>query len=165
MAPVPRRTTPPSVVENFNVYSQERLTLLEIFPRHRNYLSALPGETSQFHQSNIGYEWRCEFQITPNRADDSPAARHDSLHLHFSLIDLEGYTRPAAVLSLISQGQLSEEFSRHVLPTEDMEQLPEQLNQLLSNSGAEIQEHERAAHFLAALSKLRESLGSEVLWS
>jgi hypothetical protein len=131
----------------------EPITVDEIFRRHIRLLSSLPGEISQFDQSEFGYEWRCECGIG------------NALQLHFSLIDLERQKRPVAVLYLVGTGKEHSTQDRLLLPLEDLSETQEQLNRQLTHSGtATIEVLEKANHFILELAKVKESLGNEATW-
>ena len=54
----------PSVsMQGFRAELQTRVTVYDLFKHCRQFLSGLPGEISQFEQSDFGYEWRCECEI------------------------------------------------------------------------------------------------------
>ena len=84
---------------------RQRVTVYELFRRHIQSLAGLPGEKSQFDQSDFGYEWRCEFDIGLLATGPAPASGAGRLQLQFSLIDLERQVRPAAVLYLLDNGR------------------------------------------------------------
>jgi hypothetical protein len=133
----------------------------------RQVLSGLPGEISQFEQSDFGYEWRCECEIAAC-ASTVPQARANhgrSLHLHFSLIDLDRHLRPAAVLYLVDHDQDRGDYNRLPLPLNDLTESHEQLNECLAQREATIEAFDSANSFIAALTKVKGSLGSEVAWA
>ena len=81
-----------------------------------------------------------------------------ALQLQFSLVDLEGGERPAAVLYLLGPGD------RLPLPLEELNATHEQLNGELARRGASIDTLERAHEFISALAKVRDTLGDAVSW-
>lgn len=156
---------PPVSIQGFRAELQTRVTVHDLFLHCRQFLSGLPGETSQFEQSDFGYEWHCEFKIaacaptvTQTRADDGP-----SLHLRFSLVDVDRHLRPAAVLYLVEHDQ--GDCSRLPLPLNDLNEAHEKLNECLIQRETTIEVFENANRFIVALAKLRESLGNEVAWA
>ena len=131
-----------------------QITVDTLFRRHRQFLSSLPGEISQFDQSDFGYEWRCECDIG------------NAFQLHFSLIDLERQNRPAAVLYLVRTGQEQGTQDRLLVPLEDLSETQEQLNgQLAHSDTATIEVLEKVNHFILELAKVKKSLGNEVTWA
>ncbi|HDY82238.1 MAG TPA: hypothetical protein ENH48_04695 [Halieaceae bacterium] len=167
MASFPRPIHPGDAVQGTHAEAHERVTVHVLFMRHRQFLSGLPGEVSQFDQSDFGYEWRCEFEI----GACSPAAtqaRADighSLHLHFSLIDLDQQSKPAAVLYLVEHGHEQDTQDRLLLPLKDLTETHEQLNERLTQRHATIAVFDNAHRFIVALTKVRESLGNELAWA
>lgn len=139
--------------------SLPRATVFEIFRDYRHLLSVLPGEISQFDQTDVGYEWRCQF----NLGDASATA--NTLELHFSLVDLGGLPRPAAALYLVEHDTDRATNDHLALALEDLEDTHEQLNEQLAGRGASIEALGRAHSFIAELAKLRESLGQLVSWA
>ena len=142
----------------FNAAStpRQRVTVYELFRRHIQALAGLPGEKSQFDQSDFGYEWRCEFDIDPGA---------ESLQLQFSLIDLKRQMRPAAVLYLLDNGREPGNQERLLLPLGDLLDTHERLNEELVQRESSINAFENGNHFMAALAEVRKSLGSAVTWS
>ena len=138
--------------------SLQRVTLFDLFQQYRPVLSELPGGTSQFDQTDIGFEWRCEFEI------GARSAGADSLQIHFRLIDLEQLPKPAAVLHLVEAGEFGEQRTRLPLPLENLTETHEQLNEHLVEKGANIDMFEKAGNFIAALTSVRELLLGEVAW-
>lgn len=133
--------------------SSEPITVDDIFRRHIRSLSSLPGEVSQFDQSEFGYEWRCECDIG------------DAFQLQFSLVDLEGQKRPAAVLYMVASGLEHDTQDRLLLPLEDLSETQEQLNRQLTQSGAAtIDALEKVNHFIVELTKVKKSLENEATW-
>ena len=158
----------PSVsMQGFRAELQTRVTVYDLFKHCRQFLSGLPGEISQFEQSDFGYEWRCEFEIaacaptvTQTRSDHG-----HSLHLHFSLIDLNRHLRPAAALYLVEHDQVQGDYNRLPLPLNVLTETHEKLNECLTQREATIEVFDNANRFIAALTKARESLGNEVAWA
>lgn len=138
--------------------SLQRVTLFDLFQQYRPVLSELPGGTSQFDQTDIGFEWHCEFEI------GARSAGADSLQIHFHLIDLEQLPKPAAVLYLVEADEFGEQRNRLPLPLENLTATHEQLNEHLVEKGANIDMFERAGNFIAALTNVRESLLGDVAW-
>jgi len=132
--------------------------LLELFQQHRPVLSGLPGRTSQFDQTEIGFEWHCEFDLGAGRAGES------SLQIHFHLLDLDLLPKPAAVLYLVETHGGGEKQNRLPLPLENLTETHEQLNDCLVESGAGIGVFEQAGNFIAALTNVRAMLPVEVAW-
>jgi hypothetical protein len=167
MASFPHLKYPSDAGQDIRAESQERVTVHELFLRHRQFLSGLPGEISQFDQSDFGYEWRCEFDISAC----SPAVTQTqadigrSRQLHFSLIDLDRRSKPAAVLYLVERGQEQGSQDRLLLPLKDLAETHEQLNECLAQREATIEAFDNANLFIAALTKVRGSLGNEVAWA
>lgn len=141
------------------IASLHRTTVFEIFRDHRRLMSLLPGEVSQFEQTDMGYEWRCELAL------GAVAGTSNELELHFSLVDLGGLPRPAAALYLVEHGVEGGEYDHLALTLEDLEQTHEQLNEQLASKGARIEALERAGSFMAGIISLRESLGPLVTWA
>ena len=111
-------------------------------------LAGLPGEVSEFQQNRFGYEWRCEYEL-------------DSSHgfqLQFSLVDLQGQRRPAAVLYLVGQDE------RIGLSLEELNATHEQLNGELTRRGASIETLEKAHEFISALAQVKDTLGDALSW-
>lgn len=137
-----------------------RLTVCDVFQRHIHCLSALPGEISQFEETGVGYEWRC--QMTLQEAIVRGSAYVDLL-LQFSLLDMEGRPRPAAVLFLVEQAAAGQE--RLYVPLEDRDAVIEKLYELLLPRGGSIEAMTLVQGFVDALISVRNSLGSEVDWA
>ena len=158
----------PSVsMQGFRAELQTRVTVYDLFLHCRQLLSGLPGEISQFEQSDFGYEWHCEFEIaacTPTVIQTRADHGH-SLHLHFSLVDLDQYLRPAAVLYLVEHDQEQDDYNRLSLPLNDLTETHEKLNECLTQREATIEVFDNANRFMGALTKVRESLGNEVDWA
>ena len=144
---------------------RQRITVYELFRRHIQSLAGLPGEKSQFDQSDFGYEWRCEFDIGLLATDPAPASGAGRLQLQFSLIDLERQMRPAAVLYLLDNGREPGEQERLLLPLSDLLDTHERLNEQLALRESSINAFENGNRFMAALAVVRNSLGSAVTWS
>ena len=135
-----------------------RITLFELFQQHRPVLSGLPGGTSQFDQTEIGFEWHCEFDLGTGPGGES------SLQIHFHLLDLDLLPKPAAVLYLVAAPEGEEKKNRVPLPLENLTETHEQLNDRLAENGASIEMFERAGNFIAALTNVRAMLPVEVAW-
>ena len=160
MASFPSPKHSSNAEQGFHAESRGRLTVYGLFLRHMHLLAGLPGETSQFDQNEIGYEWRCEFEIGVIPPAVAQADMGHSLQLHFSLMDISRQPRPLAVLYLVEHEQ-----SRLLLPLEDLAKTHEQLNERLAQRETTIEVFENANRFIAALTKVRESLGNDVVWS
>jgi hypothetical protein len=155
----------PHKAQYFRPTSLERVTVYEIFRKYLPLLSELPGERSEFNQTDIGYEWRCELELGIAPAAKDLDGVGNSLYLHFSLVDLPGQRHPAAVLYLLEQRRESVSHERILLPLEDLSDTQEQLNTELSQLAVNIEEYEKANDFISALSRVKESLDGEVSWS
>jgi len=143
----------------------QRVTVYGLFRQHIQSLAGLPGEKSQFDQSDFGYEWRCEFDIGVPSTGSAPLSGGADLQLQFSLIDLERQLRPAAVLYLVDNGQEPGSQDRLLLSLGDLLETHEQLNRELVQREVSINAFENGNRFIAALARVRESLGSGVTWS
>ncbi len=159
MALSPPSKNAPNTVQDARPERVARISVYDLFKRHIHLLADLPGEVSQFDQSEHGYEWRCEYDL------GGSAPGQPGVQLHFSLIDLERQPRPAAVLYLVGQARGSGGPERLMLPLEDLAETHEQLNERLSRDGATIAVLENASRFITALTRVREALGEEVNWS
>jgi hypothetical protein len=137
-----------------------RITVPELFSRHMEYLARLPGEVSEFGQSQFGYEWRCEFELGAAAGPDGLQV----LHLQFSLIDLEPQLKPAAVLYLLVQGPERGDKQRWSLPLEDPAETHEQLNQALASRDASLEILANAQRFIDELAGLKDFLAWQVSW-
>lgn len=144
---------------------RQRITVYELFRRHIQSLAGLPGEKSQFDQSDFGYEWRCEFDIGLLSTGPAPASGAGRLQLQFSLIDLERQVRPAAVLYLLDNRREPGTQERLLLPLSDLLDTHERLNEQLAQRESSISAFENGNRFMAALAVVRKSLGSAVTWS
>jgi hypothetical protein len=136
----------------------QRVTLFDLFQQHVSTLSELPGGVSQFDQTDIGFEWHCEFEIGAGSAGTS------SLQIHFHLIDLEQLPKPAAVLYLVEANEHGEKRNRLPLPLENLTETHEQLNEHLVDKGASIEMFEKTGNFVAALTNVKALLSGEVAW-
>ena len=165
MASFPSPKYSSNAEQGFQAESRGRFTVYGLFLHHMHLLAGLPGETSQFDQSEFGYEWRCEFEIGVIPPAVAQADMGHSLQLHFSLMDIYRQSRPLAVLYLVEHGQEQGLHDRLLLPLEDLTETHEQLNQHLAQKEASIEVFENANRFIAALTKVRESLGNEVVWA
>ena len=156
-------------MQGFRADLQTRVTVYDLFLHCRQILSELPGETSQFEQSDFGYEWHCEFEIAacaPTVTQTQTRADHGrSLHLHFSLVDLDRNLRPAAALYLVDHDQDQGVCNRLPLPLNDLNETHEKLNECLIQRETTIDVFDNANRFITALTKVRESLGNEVAWA
>jgi hypothetical protein len=155
----------PHKAQYFRPTSLERVTVYELFRKYLPLLSELPGELSQFNQTDIGYEWRCELELGVAPAAKGLDGTGNRLYLHFSLVDLPGQRHPAAVLYLLEQRRESASHERMLLPVEDLNETQEQLNTELSQLAVSIEVYEKAHYFISALSRVKESLDREVSWA
>jgi hypothetical protein len=155
----------PHKAQYFRPTSLERVTVYDLFRRYLPLLSELPGERSQFNQTDIGYEWRCELELGIAPAAKGLDGVGNRLYLHFSFVDLPGQRHPAAVLYLLEQRRESASHERMLLPVEDLNETQEKLNAELSQLAVNIETHEKANHFISALSRVKESLDREVSWA
>lgn len=137
--------------------SRQRVGLYELFQRYVPVLSGLPGDRSQFDQTDLGCEWHCECDIG---ADSTEAG---NLQIHFHLIDLDKLSRPAAVLYLI-ENQVDEQQKRLPMPLENLTQTRDQLHEELAHCAAEATSFDKADAFVAALGQVRDRLQTEVTW-
>jgi hypothetical protein len=135
-----------------------KVSLFDLFQQYVPILSGLPGGTSQFDQTEIGFEWHCEFEIG---AGSTEQAR---LQIHFHLIDLEQLPKPAAVLYLVEAAENSQKQNRLPLPLANLTATHEKLNEQLAEKKASIEAFENAGNFILALANVRESLQGEVAW-
>ena len=138
--------------------SLKRLSLFDLFQQYVPILSGLPGGTSQFDQTDIGFEWHCEFEIGAGSTDQN------RLQIHFHLIDLEPLPQPAAVLYLVETCENSKKQNRVPLPLESLNATHQQLNEHLAEKGASMEAFENAGNFILSLTSVRESLQGEVAW-
>ncbi len=138
--------------------SLNRVSVFDLFQQYVPILSGLPGGTSQFDQTDIGFEWHCEFEIGAGLAEDT------RLQIHFHLIDLEPLAKPAAVLYLIESWAKREKQNRLTVPLENLTETHERLNGHLANKAASIEAYENANNFIVALTQVRELLQGEVDW-
>jgi hypothetical protein len=145
--------------------SLQRVTVYELFQNYLPLLSELPGERSQFNQTDIGYEWGCDLALGVAPAAISRVEKENKLYLHFSLVDLPGQWHPAAVLYLLEQCQEPDDHERILLPLEDLSETHDQLNAELARLEVNIEIFEKANDFILALIRVRESLSSEVTWA
>jgi hypothetical protein len=151
--------------QSFRPTSLERVTVYELFRKYLPLLSGLPGERSQFNQTDIGYEWRCELELGVAPAAKGRLGAENRLYLHLSFVDLPGQRHPAAVLYLLEQRRESASHERMLLPVEDLNETQEKLNAELSQLAVNIEMHEKASHFISALNRVKESLDREVSWA
>ncbi len=138
--------------------SRQRVTLFDLFHHYRPILSGLPGSISQFDQTDMGFEWHCEFDLGAGWAGEG------SLQIHFHLIDLELLPIPAAVLYLVEAGGNGVKQNRLPLPLENLTETHDQLNEHLVEKGAHIEMFEKTGNFIAALTNVRALLPGEVAW-
>ena len=141
-----------------------RITVPELFSRHMEYLARLPGEVSEFGQSEFGYEWRCEFELGVCTAATAGPDDLQVLHLQFSLIDLEPQSKPAAVLYLLVHRPQRSGKQRFSLPLEDPTETHEQLNQELASRDATLEILANAQRFIEELASLKDFLAWQVTW-
>lgn len=165
MALLPHAENQPRLVDGTYPAFSQPTTVYEIFGRHMQALASLPGEVSEFDQSEFGYEWRCEFEIGVYTDSSSRAEAKHSPQLHFSLVDLEQQPNPAAVLYLITGEQEQGRQDRLMLPLEDLSETQEKLNAELARRDATLDMLNNADRFIAALSDLKDLLGSDVVWT
>ena len=164
MAPLPDSTAPSVAVKALRTTLPGRTTLYELFPRHVRVLAGLPGEVSQFEETGIGHEWRCECRIGACETEDTPSPGEHLLKLHFSLLDMKGHQRPSAVLYLVQESEEQGVRERRLLPLDDLAETHEILNRHLAGKSASIDTLETASQFIAALGVVRDAIGSEVDW-
>jgi hypothetical protein len=145
--------------------SLQRVTVYELFQNYLPLLSELPGERSQFNQTEIGYEWGCELALGVAPAAVGRVGTEIQLYLHFSLVDLPGQWHPAAVLYLLEHRQEPVDHERILLPLEDLSETHDQLNEQLARREVNIEVFEKANDFILALTRLKESLSGEVTWA
>ena len=136
-------------VPGFRDSAPARVNVYQLYREQMPCLAALPGQVSEFQQNRFGYEWRCEFELDEARG----------WRLQFSLIDLQGQQRPAAVLYL-----LLDQEERIGLSLEELNATHEQLNGELARRGASIEILEKAHEFISALAQVRETLGDSLSW-
>jgi len=154
MAPVPEQDIRSPVASPQDVPTPRRITVFELFQHYVRILSALPGERSEFSQTEMGYEWQCQFDIGPG-----------TLQLHFHLIDLEALPAPAAALFLVEPGAAPGEPTRRAFPLEDLEHTHELLNRCLAEREASVEAFRQADLFLTELGLVKLSLPGEISWS
>ena len=165
MAFLPHATTQPRLADGSYPAPPQPTTVYEVFRRHLQALASLPGEVSEFDQSEFGYEWRCEFEIGVYIHRSPQAEVEHSLQLHFSLVDLDRQPNPAAVLYLVTGEQDRGRQKRLMLPLEDLSETQEQLVAELTRRDTTLDMLNNADQFVAALGELKDLLGSEVVWT
>jgi hypothetical protein len=69
------------------------------------------------------------------------------------------------VLYLVEHDQDQDDYNRLPLPLNDLNETHEKLNECLIQRETTIEVFDNANRFIAALTKLRESLGNEVAWA
>jgi hypothetical protein len=138
----------PTAVPGFRDPEQARVDVYQLYREQMPCLAALPGQVSEFQQNQFGYEWRCGFELDAT----------GGWQLQFSLVDLQGRQRPAAVLYLVGPEE------RVGLSLEELNATHEQLNGELARRGASIETLERAHEFISALAQVRDALGDAVSW-
>ena len=69
------------------------------------------------------------------------------------------------MLYLVELDQNQDDYSRLPLPLNDLTETHEKLKERLTQREATIEVYENANRFIAALTKVRESLGNEVDWA
>lgn len=143
---------------------QSRRTVLDLFHRYMRLLSQLPGEVSQFEETGVGYEWRCQLDLGQFASGRSLQGVPCNVQLHFSLVDLDGGSKPLAVLYLVEQAQPSGWQERILLSLDNAQSLHDQLNASLSPLEPGMQTLEKAAAFVGALVVVRAALAGEVDW-
>ena len=137
-------------------------TVEALFQRHIGAFSTLPGQVSEFRLSEVGYEWRCEYDIGGSAATVSPG-KGASLLL-FSLMDLPDHRLPTAALYLLARVTTGVDTERYTIPLESLEETHEALNEHLLGYNATIEMLVNADRFIAALVIMRERLGGQVVW-
>jgi hypothetical protein len=143
----------------------DRITVEELFARYMQFFARLPGDVSEFDQSELGYEWRCEFELgMSSTAINRPDAAL-SLQLHFSVVDLDRFSSPAAVLYLVACGPRREDKNRLPLSLQDLEDTQEQLNQELLRRDATLETFADADRFILALTSLKNAIADRVAWT
>ena len=125
-----------------------RVDVYQLYREQMHCLAGLPGEVSEFHQNEFGYEWRCEMEL------DAASG----LRLQFSLVDIKGRQQPAAVLSLLGPEE------RLGLSVEELNATHDQLNGELARRGSSIDALERAHEFISALAQVKDALGDSLSW-
>lgn len=143
---------------------QVRQTVLDLFHRYMQPLSQLPGEVSQFEETGVGYEWRCQLDLGHQASGRALQGVSCSVQLHFSLVDLDGRSRPLAVLYLVEQAEAGGWQERILLSLENPQSLHEQLDGDLLPENPDIGSLEKATAFIGALVIVKATLGGEVDW-
>jgi hypothetical protein len=164
MATRPDPSSPANRPGSSTPSSPARITVYELFPRYIQLLAGLPGEVSQFEETGFGYEWRCEYRLGAVQSAGGTGNGNAEFQLHFSLVDLRGGTRPAAVLYLVEEGPADDSPQRQMLPLEDLTETQEVLNRALAHRGATVGIMEGADRFLRQLGPVRDGLGQDVDW-
>lgn len=143
----------------------EHITVHELFSRYMQFFAGLPGDISEFDQSEFGYEWRCEFGLGVCPATTPGPDKAGILRLHFSLVDLDRFSSPAAVLYLVTRSPQREDKNRLALSLEDLEDTQEQLNQELLRRDATLEMFAEADRFIVALTSLKNAIADRVAWT
>lgn len=143
---------------------QPRRTVLDLFHRFIQPLSQLPGEVSQFEETGVGYEWRCQLDLGRFDSGHALPGVPCTVQLHFSLVDLDSGSRPLAVLYLVEQAQPSGWQERTLISLGNPRLLHERVNASLLPLAPTSTSLEKAAAFIGALVALTAALGGEVDW-
>jgi len=165
MAPVPRSQNTSSVDQGSRGVITDRITVDQLLLHYRELLSNLPGEVSHFDQNAFGYEWRCELQLDTNTPPLGNRQTHSNrpLELHFSLMDLDRHTKPAAALCLVEYGSQATQH-RLFIALGNLADTQEQLNEHLLQRNASVAVYENAHRFLAALTEFRGIVQDQIVW-
>jgi hypothetical protein len=158
MAPFPEQDIRSRMASRQTLAPRQRTTVLELFQHYVRILSGLPGERSEFSQTEMGYEWLCQLELGANAAGDS-------LQLSFHLVDLDVLPAPAAVLMLVESGGAGAESVRQSFSLEDLEQTREQFNRYLADAGATVAAFQQVGLFFEELTVIRGNLPQEISWS
>lgn len=154
----------PDAVPRAGADPQVRQTVLDLFHRYMQPLSQLPGEISQFEETGVGYEWRCQLDVGHVRSGRALQGVSCSVQLHFSLVDLDGRSRPLAVLYLVEQAEVGGWQERILLSLEHPQSLHDQLGAGLLPQNPDAQSLDKADAFVGALVVVKAALGGEVDW-
>lgn len=139
-------------------------TVLDLFHRYIRPLSQLPGEVSQFEETGVGYEWRCQLDLGQFASGQAMQGVPCSVQLHFSLVDLDSGSKPLAVLYLVEQAQPSGWQERTLLSLDNPQSLHDRLSASLLPLNPTLASLEKAAAFIGALVVVTAALGVEVDW-
>ncbi len=138
--------------------------MLDLFHRFIRPLSQLPGEVSQFEETGVGYEWRCQIDLGRFASGQALPGVSCNVQLHFSLVDLDSGSRPLAVLYLVEQAQPSGWQERTLLSMGNPQSLHERVSASLLPLDPAPEALEKAAAFIGALVVVMAALGAEVDW-